>query len=177
MKGPGPAGGSDEPGFLAKANKSAEVQWPERVKAAARKVDYGQLRGFVGAPLSGVVTAGSDPVFLLALLLFLSTEASSVGDRLTVVTGGHPDMGGVLAGFTTATRGYPVVSTVFGAIVVALDSIAPVLLGVPVPVVWGLLVFVTNCLPNVCFFSGPLPLRCSDSHGATGRTPRSSQRR
>jgi predicted PurR-regulated permease PerM len=49
------------------------------------------------------------------------------------------------------------VSTVFGLIVAVLDTIALAWLGVPVAVLWGLLAFITNYIPNIGFVIGVVP--------------------
>jgi AI-2 transport protein TqsA len=56
-----------------------------------------------------------------------------------------------------ATRRYIVVSTIFGLIVAVLDTIALMWLGVPVAVLWGLLSFITNYIPNIGFVIGVVP--------------------
>ncbi|HAN85387.1 MAG TPA: AI-2E family transporter, partial [Micrococcus luteus] len=54
-------------------------------------------------------------------------------------------------------RRYWVVTTVFGLIVAVLDVIALMLIGVPLALVWGVLSFLTNYVPNVGFIIGLLP--------------------
>ncbi|MGI8305626.1 AI-2E family transporter [Saccharopolyspora hattusasensis] len=130
---------------------------PEQIKTAASKVNYTELAGFVGDLLSGVASVSSNLVFLLALLLFLGIETSGAGRRLGIVSDRHPRMAEALVGFTRGTRSYLGVSTVFGLIVAVLDTIALALLGVPLPVLWGLLAFVTNYIPNVGFVIGLVP--------------------
>jgi predicted PurR-regulated permease PerM len=49
------------------------------------------------------------------------------------------------------------VSTVFGAIVAVGDTIALAILEVPLPVLWGLLSFITNYVPNIGFVLGVIP--------------------
>jgi predicted PurR-regulated permease PerM len=46
---------------------------------------------------------------------------------------------------------------VFGFIVGVLDGIALALIGVPLPVLWGLLAFITNYVPNIGFVIGLVP--------------------
>ena len=46
------------------------------------------------------------------------------------------------------------VSTVFGPIVAVLDGGALWLMGIPLPVLWGLLSFITNYIPNIGFVLG-----------------------
>ncbi|GAA2793066.1 AI-2E family transporter [Saccharopolyspora taberi] len=130
---------------------------PDQVRAAVGKIDFGRLAGFMGALLSGVATIGTNLVFLLALLLFLSVESSGLGTRMAVIIGDHPETARALTGFARGTRSYLVVSTVFGAIVAVLDAVALALLGIPLAVLWGLLAFVTNYIPNVGFFIGLVP--------------------
>ncbi|CAM03490.1 putative PurR-regulated permease PerM [Saccharopolyspora erythraea NRRL 2338] len=130
---------------------------PEQVKNAAGKVDFGKLTGVVGSLLSGVASVGTNLVFLLALLLFISVETGAVGTRMAMVADGHPEAARALREFTLGTRSYLVVSTVFGGIVAVLDVIALLLLGVPLPILWGLLAFVTNYIPTIGFVLGVIP--------------------
>jgi predicted PurR-regulated permease PerM len=62
-----------------------------------------------------------------------------------------------MTSFGVSTRRYIVVSTVFGLIVAVFDTIALMLLGVPVALLWGLLAFITNYIPNIGFVIGVVP--------------------
>ncbi|GAA4827438.1 AI-2E family transporter [Saccharopolyspora rosea] len=130
---------------------------PDQLRAVASRINYGRLVGFLGTLLSDVASVGTNLVFVLALLLFLGIEASGAGRRLGVVAASHPRMAGALGEFARGTRSYLAVSTVFGLIVAALDTVALIVLGVPLPLLWGLLAFVTNYIPNVGFIVGLLP--------------------
>lgn len=129
----------------------------EQIKAATSKLNYGQLAGFVGSLVSGLAGIGTNLLFLLALLLFLSVETGGVGNRLAALSADHPRATLALGEFSRGTRSYLVVSTVFGAIVAVLDAIALALLGIPLAVLWGLLAFVTNYVPSVGFLFGLVP--------------------
>ena len=52
---------------------------------------------------------------------------------------------------------YLLVSTVFGLIVATLDAGALWLIGIPLPILWGLLSFITNYIPNIGFILGLIP--------------------
>ncbi|MFI7119328.1 AI-2E family transporter [Amycolatopsis sp. NPDC049868] len=120
-------------------------------------VDTGKLIGFAGSLLAGVGGLVTNLAFLLALMLFLSTESAWAGQRLGRIARDRPWAGAALRRFAFGTRRYLVVTTVFGGAVAVLDTIALALLGIPAAVLWGLLSFVTNYVPNVGFVIGVAP--------------------
>jgi predicted PurR-regulated permease PerM len=69
----------------------------------------------------------------------------------------RPRLVGALAIFASTTRRYLFVSTVFGLGVAVLDTIALEIIGVPAPLLWGLLAFLTNYIPNIGFIIGLVP--------------------
>jgi AI-2 transport protein TqsA len=60
-------------------------------------------------------------------------------------------------GFTSGTRTYLIVTTVFGLIVAVLDTAALWIVGIPLAFTWGVLSFITNFIPNVGFIIGLIP--------------------
>jgi len=74
-----------------------------------------------------------------------------------------------LADFTAGVRRYWVVTSVFGLIVAVLDVIVLLILGVPLALVWGIISFLTNYIPNVGFVIGIIPpaLMALLAHGPT----------
>lgn len=119
--------------------------------------DFGKLLSSLGALLVDLTGMTTSVVFLLALLLFLSIEASGIDARLLEIAADRPQVSVALKGFAHRTRRYLVVTTIFGLIVAALDTIALAWMGIPLVVLWGLLSFVTNYIPNVGFVLGLLP--------------------
>lgn len=111
----------------------------------------------VGAVLQGTLGVTSTFVFLVVLLLFMAADAMNFPDRLSVVTRHRPDIAGALTRFAVGTRSYLMVSTVFGLIVAVLDSLALWALAIPLPILWGLLSFITNYIPNIGFIIGLVP--------------------
>ena len=130
---------------------------PEQIKQAAGSLNLGKLAGVIGALLSSVAGLASNFVFLLALLLFLSVETGGAGDRMASIAADRPRISEALGHFAWGTRQYLLVTTVFGAIVAVLDTVALALLGIPLAVTWGLLSFITNYIPNIGFILGVIP--------------------
>ncbi|PVZ05395.1 AI-2E family transporter [Actinomycetospora cinnamomea] len=130
---------------------------PAQARQTASSADLGQILGAVGGVLSGLSGALTSIVFILALLLFLVAEANGTARRLDDIGADRPHMVSALQGFARGTRRYLVVTAVFGLIVAVLDSIALAIMGIPLVVLWGLLSFITNFIPNIGFVIGVIP--------------------
>jgi predicted PurR-regulated permease PerM len=130
---------------------------PAQLQEAVGSIDPAKLVALIGAFLAGLSGAVSSLVFLLCLLLFLSVEAGGMDQRLAAIAADRPSLERALRSFATGTRTYLVVSTVFGLIVGVLDAAALAVIGIPLPVLWGALSFITNYIPNVGFIIGLVP--------------------
>jgi AI-2 transport protein TqsA len=130
---------------------------PDDVASVTNSMDPGKLIGLVGSLLTAVGSMASSIIFLFSLLLFLSFESNSAGRRLMAIAEDRPRIAIALGEFAKGTRSYLIVSTVFGLVVAVLDTFALYLLDIPLPVLWGLLAFITNYIPNVGFIIGLLP--------------------
>ncbi|RFU19548.1 AI-2E family transporter [Geodermatophilus marinus] len=119
--------------------------------------DYGQLVGVATGLLTRVTDAATTLVLLLSALVFLAIESGGWGRRLALVAAERPHLPIALGLFSRGTRSYLLVSTVFGAIVAVFDAIALAVIGIPLPIVWGLLAFITNYVPNIGFVLGLVP--------------------
>ncbi|WP_280399612.1 AI-2E family transporter [Nocardia carnea] len=129
----------------------------ERIDHALSGIDFGKLVELFEDLLRGLAGAFSNLVFVVTLLLFMLFDGMSIGRRIGVLRGMRPDIAQALESFTAGTRKYLVVSTVFGLIVAVLDGVALWLLAVPFPLLWALLSFITNYIPNIGFVIGLVP--------------------
>jgi AI-2 transport protein TqsA len=130
---------------------------PEQIDVVTAAVDPGQLVGYVAALLDGLLGVLSDLFFLVTLLLFLAIDAAWFPHRLTEAVDERGGVVAALQSFARGTRRYLVVSTIFGLIVAVLDVGLLYLLAIPLPLLWGLLAFITNYIPNVGFVIGVVP--------------------
>jgi predicted PurR-regulated permease PerM len=124
---------------------------------AVSSISPDKLVALIGAVLAGLSATLSSFVFLLCLMLFLSVDAGGIERRLVAVAADRPELETALRSFAHGTRSYLLVSTVFGLIVGVLDGAALAIIGVPLPVLWGVLAFITNYIPNVGFLIGLVP--------------------
>jgi predicted PurR-regulated permease PerM len=121
------------------------------------RFDYGQLVGLATGLLARVTDTATTLVLLLSAMVFLAIESGGFGRRLALIAEERPHLPIALGLFARGTRSYLLVSTVFGAIVAVGDTIALAILEVPLPVLWGLLSFITNYVPNIGFVLGVIP--------------------
>lgn len=108
----------------------------------------------VGGTVVAVATA---LFFVFAYIIFMAVDAARY--RRAPVEFGR-SRGAVIERITLLNRGirrYYVVNASFGAIVAIIDGLALWWMGVPAPVVWAILAFVTNFVPNIGFVLGLVP--------------------
>lgn len=95
--------------------------------------------------------------FVLAYVIFMGVDASryaraeeAFGSRIRPVLAR-------MRSYCASVRRYFVVNASFGFVTAIIDGIALHLLDVPAPVVWAILSFVTNFIPNIGFVLGVAP--------------------
>jgi AI-2 transport protein TqsA len=123
----------------------------------SKHLDLGNVLDALGGVLGALAGVFSSLVFLLALLFFMGIDAGGYRQRIAAVSLVRPEVAGALSSFARGTRRYLVVSTIFGVIVGVIDTVALALIGIPLAVLWGLLSFITNYIPNVGFVIGLIP--------------------
>ncbi|MCL2783052.1 MAG: AI-2E family transporter [Propionibacteriaceae bacterium] len=96
-------------------------------------------------------------ITIIASLIFLAMDAPGLRARMRIASSDFPQLGHALAEFSSGVRRYWVTTTIFGAIIAVLDGVALFFLGVPLAVVWALLSFLTNYIPNIGFVIGLIP--------------------
>jgi predicted PurR-regulated permease PerM len=128
-----------------------------QIQELVDRFDYGQLVGLATGLLARVTDTATTLVLLLSAMVFLAIESGGSAGRLALVAEDRPHLPIAMGLFARGTRSYLLVSTVFGAIVAVGDTIALAVLDVPMPVLWGLLSFITNYVPNIGFVLGVIP--------------------
>lgn len=129
----------------------------EQLRSVLASVDSGSLVHLVEVFFGGFAGLLTNSVFLLAVLLFMCLDTVHFPERLRATVGERPQVVEALRSFAQGTRRYLLVSTVFGLIVAAFDTAMLWALGIPLPLLWGLLSFITNYIPNIGFIVGLVP--------------------
>ena len=134
---------------------------PDMVSQQLASID---MSAVTSAAVSALTKIATNLYAVLGLLVtvvmgmfFLAMDSMDVERRVRLLSTARLELGEALIDFAHGVRRYWVVTTVFGLIVAALDVIALVLIGVPLALVWGVLSFLTNYIPNVGFVIGLVP--------------------
>ncbi len=118
---------------------------------------FGVATTFLQQLLNGVTSVTTVVVLLAVIVLFLVVDALSAPQRVAAAARSHEPLMEAMVAFTAGVRRYWLVTTVFGAVVAALDVVALLVIGVPLALTWGVLAFITNYIPNVGFVLGLVP--------------------
>jgi predicted PurR-regulated permease PerM len=154
------------PSYESEANRMLDsaVAWlasqgvgEAQLQKLAGGLDVGRLVSLAGSVASSLLALLTSLFLVVTLVLFMAADSARFSAKLRRTPAGHEQLVEALTHFGVATRRYLVVSTVFGLIVAVFDTIALAWLGIPVAVLWGLLAFITNYIPNVGFVIGVIP--------------------
>jgi len=124
---------------------------------ALTQLDLGKLASVLKSLLSSLLGILSGLFFLVTVLFFLVADAAGAGRRAALLRRTNPAIEQSLGHYVRAIEQYLIVTTLFGGIVAVFDTIALWWIGVPLPLLWGLLAFVTNFIPNIGFVIGVVP--------------------
>ena len=128
-----------------------------QVDALSETFDLGRVVALLGDVVGGLVGVLTSLLFVVTLVLFMVVDATGFTPKLGELPAERRGLVEALLSFAAGTRKYLVVSTVFGLIVAVIDTAALFWIGVPVAVLWGLLAFITNYIPNIGFVIGVVP--------------------
>ncbi|MCT9929259.1 AI-2E family transporter [Planotetraspora sp. A-T 1434] len=129
----------------------------EQLNKALSSFDPAKMIEVAQSVLSGLLGVLSSLFLIVVLLLAMSLDAPIFSRIVDAAAVERPELARALQSFTHRTRRYLIVSTIFGLICSVLDVAALYLLGVPLPLLWGVLALITNYIPNVGFILGLVP--------------------
>ncbi len=129
----------------------------KQIDSVVSSVDPSQVVGAATYVLNGMLGVLSNLMFIAILVLFIAFDSARFRGSLVTASGERPAVVQALYSFALGTRKYFAVSAVFGLIVAVIDTGALYLMGIEAAVVWGILAFITNFIPNIGFVIGVIP--------------------
>ena len=111
---------------------------------------FGSLLGALGSVLSNALV-------IVFTLIFMLLEAADFPAKLRAITPGSGDLSGRLDRIQASVRQYVSLKTIISFLTGVLVTAWLWLLGVDFPLVWGLLAFLFNFIPNIGSFIAAVP--------------------
>lgn len=123
-----------------------------------KSVNASSVVSLVGSLISNVSGVVSLLAVVISTLLFMIVDSVDFQARLERLGSKHNlNLVRALESFASGVRSYWVTSTVFGLVVSMLTWVGLAAYGIPLAIVWAVLSFVTNYIPNVGFIIGLIP--------------------
>ena len=134
---------------------------PEAMTQQVEGTDWKSVTGTAVTALTAIATNTWAVMGLLLTVImgmfFLAMDSMGIERRVALLNTARSELGEALISFARGVRRYWLVTTVFGLIVAVLDVVALMIIGVPLVLVWGVLSFLTNYIPNIGFVIGLIP--------------------
>jgi len=119
--------------------------------------DPGQLMGLIGKTLGGLMSALSNTFLVLLTLVFILLEAAGFPAKLTAIAGGSDVAVGRYARMMGQVQQYLFIKTILSLATGILVGVWLAILGVDFPVLWGLIAFLLNYVPNLGSIIAAIP--------------------
>ena len=129
----------------------------DQVTEALHGISPTTVIGAVQNVAGQVSSAGGQLTILVIALTFLVFDIPGISRRRAAIARLRPRLADSMEAFADGLKSYWIVATAFGLIVALMDVVALWILGVPLALVWGVLAFVTNYIPNIGFVLGLVP--------------------
>lgn len=128
-----------------------------QVLAQLKAINPSNFAAILSSALGSVTNVVSMLTVIIVMIFMMAFDTDTFGGRNAALKRYQPRIWHSIADFIVGVRRYWVVSTAFGLIVAVIDVIALEFLNVPLALVWGILAFLTNYIPNVGFVIGLVP--------------------
>ena len=123
----------------------------------AQLIDPGALLDFYAGLLGAVAKTFSSVVLIFMAIVFLLLEAADMPSKIAAELETGNDYIRRLADFSADTRRYISITTWIGLATGAFDTLVFVIMGVPLPLLWGLLAFLLSYIPVIGFWLAAIP--------------------
>ena len=130
---------------------------PEVIQSQLNAFDFSSLTDAALKVLSNVSAIVALLTTVIMTVFFVIMDSLQFPARLQAISNVAPQFTYAMRSFGQGVRRYWIVATIFGLIVAVFDMIALWIIGVPLALVWGVLAFITNYIPNVGLIIGLVP--------------------
>ena len=119
--------------------------------------DPTNLLGLAGAFLGALVGSLANVFLVLLVLIFMLLEATGFSGRLRQNFDLDSPMLARVGEFTNQIREYITITTWVNLLIGIIDTVFLIILGIPFPVLWGVLAFFMGYIPSIGFWISMIP--------------------
>ncbi len=126
-------------------------------EAAANLIDPGAILDFYAGLIAGAADALGGAIFIFMVIIFSLVEAFNMPAKIAAEVKEGNEYVQRLANFADDIRSYVSITTWVGLVVGIIDTIFFIIMGIPLPLLWGLLAFLLSYIPVVGFWLAAIP--------------------
>ena len=126
-------------------------------EAAADKIDTGTILGFYAGLIADAASTLGNAIFIFLVIIFSLIEVFNMPAKIAAEVKEGNEYVQRLANFAKDIRSYVSITTWVGLVVGVIDTIFFVIMGIPLPLLWGLLSFLLSYIPVIGFWLAAIP--------------------
>jgi predicted PurR-regulated permease PerM len=126
-------------------------------EAAAEQIDPTAILDFYAGKIADTASTLGNAIFIFLVIIFSLIEAFNMPAKIAAELKEGNDYVGRLADFAKDLRSYVAITTWVGLVVGVIDTIFFIIMGVPLPLLWGLLSFLLSYIPVIGFWLAAIP--------------------
>jgi AI-2 transport protein TqsA len=125
--------------------------------STASLVDPGKVMDLYAALIIAIVEALSSTVLIFMAIIFMLIELFNMPEKIAAELDAGNDYVRRLADFNVDIRRYVSITTWVGLLTGTLDTVFFIIMGVPLPLLWGILAFLLSYIPVIGFWLAAIP--------------------
>jgi predicted PurR-regulated permease PerM len=120
-------------------------------------IEPGKVFEIAGSLLIALVESFSNVIFIFMMIIFMLIDAFSLPAKVSAEIKAGNNYVKRLSDFSVGIRRYVSITTVIGLLTGVLDTIFFIIMGLPMPFLWGVLAFLLSYIPGFGFWLAAIP--------------------
>ena len=126
-------------------------------ETAAEQIDPAAILDFYARLIADTASTLGNAIFIFLVIIFSLIEAFNMPGKIAAELKEGNDYVGRLADFAKDLRSYVAITTWVGLVVGVIDMIFFIIMGIPLPLLWGLLSFLLSYIPVIGCWLAAIP--------------------
>jgi len=126
-------------------------------ESTSEMMDPSAILDYIAEFIAGLGEALGNAFFIIMIIIFSLVEAFNMPAKIAAELKEGNDYVERLANFANDLRGYVSITASVGLVVGIVDTIFFIILGIPLPLLWGILAFLLSFIPIMGFWLAAIP--------------------